>query len=135
MDIQGTELGSLPSVRSAATVMREIVFNNRNFLSASLICAGWDPYEGYQIYSVNQTGFINEGDYQAGGSGSTYIKGYMDANYDKKMSKAACTEFLKNCVSLACLTDGSSGGCIRMVDISEEKVTRTFHDYTEMTFK
>ena len=33
--------------------MREIIFSNRNYLSASMICSGWDPYEGYQIYSVN----------------------------------------------------------------------------------
>ena len=115
--------------------MREIVFNNRNMLSASLICSGWDPYEGYQIYSVNQTGFMKESDYATGGSGSTYIQGYMDMNYNKNMSKAACTEFLKNCISLACYRDGSSGGCIRFVDISADKVTRAFHDYSEFTYK
>merc|ERR1711971_35370 len=33
---------------------------NAGRLSASMICSGWDPYKGYQIYSVNQTGFKKE---------------------------------------------------------------------------
>ena len=57
VDVQANELGDFPPVKSAAGIMREIIFNNRNSLSASMICSGWDPYEGYQIYSVNQTGF------------------------------------------------------------------------------
>ena len=53
VDVQANELGSLPPVKSAAGIMREIIFSNRNYLSAIMICSGWDPYEGYQIYSVN----------------------------------------------------------------------------------
>ena len=47
VDIQATELGNFPPVKSAACIMREIIFGNRNSLSASMICSGWDPYEGY----------------------------------------------------------------------------------------
>jgi len=50
----------------------------------------------------------------------------MDANYDEKFSKAQCTEFLKTCISLACYRDGSSGGCIRMIDITKDGIERTF---------
>ena len=57
IDIQANELGNFPPVESAAAVMREIIYNNAGRLSASMICSGWDPYKGYQIYSVNQTGF------------------------------------------------------------------------------
>ena len=32
-----------------------------------------------------------------GGSGSTYIYGYCDANFKKGMSKEECKEFVKNC--------------------------------------
>ena len=42
-----TELGRLPPVESAASVMREIIYSNKNALSASMICSGWDPYKGY----------------------------------------------------------------------------------------
>jgi|TARA_B110000305_G_C19192114_1_gene517078 20S proteasome subunit beta 1 len=53
IDIQALELGNFPPVESAAGIMREIIFNNRNSLSASMICSGWDPYKGFQIYAVN----------------------------------------------------------------------------------
>ena len=81
------ELGDLPPVEAAASVMREIIYSNAGSLSASMICSGWDPYKGYQIYSVNQTGFFNEEDYALSGSGSTFIWGYFDANYKPDMGK------------------------------------------------
>ena len=41
------ELGNYPPVESAASIMREIIYTNKNALSASMICSGWDPYKGY----------------------------------------------------------------------------------------
>ena len=32
-----------------------------------------------------------------GGSGSTYLYGYCDANFKEGMSKEQCQEFVKNC--------------------------------------
>jgi len=135
IDIQANELGSFPPVKSAANIMREIIFGNRNSLSASMICSGWDPYEGFQIYAVNQTGFKNEGDYAVSGSGSVFIMGYMDAHYKPDMSKAEVKEFLKNCISLACFRDGSSGGCIRVLDITESGTNREFFPYSSFNIK
>ena len=135
IDIQANELGNLPPVKSAASIMREIIFGNRNRLSASMICSGWDPYEGYQIYAVNQTGFKNEGDFAVSGSGSVFIMGFLDANYKPNMSKTEVKEFLKSCISLACYRDGSSGGCIRLLDITEAGTTREFHPYSSFLIK
>ena len=47
IDVQAQDLQSLPPVESAATIMREIIYNNAGRLSASMICSGWDPYKGY----------------------------------------------------------------------------------------
>ena len=47
IDNQATELGGFPPVESAASVMREIIYNNAGSLSASMICSGWDPYKGF----------------------------------------------------------------------------------------
>jgi 20S proteasome subunit beta 1 len=88
MDIQANDLGGYPYVESAASVMREIIYNNAGKLSASMICSGWDPYKGYQIYSVNQTGYFKEGDWAMSGSGSTFIWGYFDANFKPDMDLA-----------------------------------------------
>ena len=135
LEVQAQELGSLPPVKSAAGIMREIIFNNRNYLSASMICSGWDPYEGYQIYKVNQTGFKTAGDFAASGSGSVFIKGYIDAHYKPNMTRDMVKEFLKSAISLACYRDGSSGGCIRLLDITKDKVTREFHPYSQFVIK
>jgi len=86
VDTQANELGGLPPVESAANIMRSIIYSNAGSLSASMICSGWDPYKGYQIYSVNQTGFHQEGDWAMSGSGSTFIYGYFDANYNPNMT-------------------------------------------------
>ena len=59
-----------------------------------MICSGWDPYKGYQIYSVNQTGFFTEADWALSGSGSTFIWGYFDANFRSNMKKEEAIEFV-----------------------------------------
>ena len=48
-----------------------------------------------------------------GGSGSTFLYGYVDAHYKKGMSKEECMELARNAVTLAINRDGSSGGCVR----------------------
>ena len=135
LDVQAQELGGLPPVKSAAGIMREIIFANRQYLSASMICSGWDPYDGFQIYKVNQTGFKSEGNYAVSGSGSGYIMGFIDANYKPDMSKQAIKDFLKSCISLACFRDSSSGGCIRLLDITKDKCEREFHPYSNFIIK
>ena len=131
MDIQANELGNLPAVESAATVMREIIYSNKNNLSAAMICSGWDPYKGYQIYQVNSTGFMETGNWALGGSGGTFIWGYVDANYRENMTKHETKEFIKSCIALAAYRDSSSGGIIRMVDITKDGITRDYVPYDE----
>ena len=135
MDIQGNDLGGFPYVESAASVMREIIYNNAGKLSASMICSGWDPYKGYQIYSVNQTGYFKEGDWAMSGSGSTFIWGYFDANYKPDMELNEAMEFIKSAISLACFRDDSSGGIIRMVNITKDKVERHYFPYQDFKIK
>lgn len=44
-------------------------------------------------------------------------------------------EFVKSAVSLACYRDGSSGGCIRMVNITQDKVERHYFPYQDFKIK
>jgi 20S proteasome subunit beta 1 len=135
IDIQAIELGNFPPVESAAKIMKQIIYSNAGRLGASMMCSGWDPYKGYQIYSVNQTGFFTEGDFAMSGSGTVFIKGYFDANYNKNMSLEQAKEFLKSCISLACYRDSSSGGVIRLMSITEAAVERFFIPYQEFSIK
>ena len=135
IDVQATELGNYPPVESAAAVMRQIIYSNAGRLSASMICSGWDPYKGYQIYNVNQTGFLQQGDWAMSGSGSTFIYGYFDANFKPDMTLEAAKEFIKSAISLAAYRDGSSGGVIRMISITKDKCERDFIPYQDFKIK
>ena len=53
----------------------------------------------------------------------------MDANYREDFTKTEVIDFLKTCISLACYRDGSSGGCIRMLNITKDGIERTFTPY------
>eukprot|EP00168_Porphyra_purpurea_P012495 TRINITY_DN329_c0_g2_i6.p3 TRINITY_DN329_c0_g2~~TRINITY_DN329_c0_g2_i6.p3 ORF type:complete len:144 (-),score=20.53 TRINITY_DN329_c0_g2_i6:169-600(-) len=61
-----------------------------------------------------------------GGSGSTYIYGYCDANYKEGMTKEECQAFVKNALALAMSRDGSSGGVIRLVTVDKDGSDRKF---------
>jgi hypothetical protein len=49
----------------------------------------------------------------AGGSGSSYIYGFVDANFRPGMSRDECLAFVRAALSHAMARDGSSGACVR----------------------
>jgi len=51
------------------------------------------------------------------------------------MTKDEAVDFLKSAVALACYRDGSSGGIIRMIDLTAEKVERTYVPYQDFKIK
>lgn len=100
-----------------------------------MICSGWDPYKGYQIYQVNSSGYFETGNWALSGSGGTFIWGYIDANYRENMTAHECAEFIKSCIALACYRDSSSGGIIRLLTIKEDGIERVYHPYPEFKIK
>jgi 20S proteasome subunit beta 1 len=76
--------------------MRKICYNNKDRMMAGMICGGWDPYEGGQVYEVPLGGTIMQQKFALGGSGSSYIYGLVDATYKEGMSKEECKTFVKN---------------------------------------
>ena len=91
-----------------------------------MICSGWDPYLGAQIYKVNSSGFIESCDIAMSGSGSIFIQSYADTNYKPGFTKAEAERFLLAAVSLAIYRDSSSGGCIRLMDITKDGTQRKY---------
>ena len=74
----------------------------------------------YEIFCINLRyfkipigGALMRQSVSIGGSGSTFLYGYIDAHYKKGMGKEECMELAKNAVTLAINRDGSSGGCVR----------------------
>jgi len=49
----------------------------------------------FQVYSIPLGGMCVRQSCAIGGSGSTYIYGFVDANFKKNMTKQECMEFVK----------------------------------------
>ncbi|KAJ5070327.1 proteasome subunit beta [Anaeramoeba ignava] len=124
LNILSTEQGKPPTVKMAANLFRQFCYVYKNYLLASIICAGYDETDGPSIYSIPLGGAIIKQPYAIGGSGSTYLYGYCDANFKEDMTKEECVSFVTNAVGLAIARDGSSGGIIRYAIIDSDGVER-----------
>ena len=89
-----------------------------------MIIAGYDQRHGGQVYSIPLGGSLHKQSYAIGGSGSTYIYGYCDANWKEGMSEAEAVAFVKGALREAIKWDGSSGGVIRMVVLTAKGAVR-----------
>ncbi|KAF7987927.1 hypothetical protein HCN44_003790 [Aphidius gifuensis] len=118
------ELGTQPLVETAANVFREMCYNYRDSLMAGILVAGWDKRKGGQVYSIPIGGMCVRQPISIGGSGSSYIYGFVDANYKPGMTKEQTVELVQNSLALAMSRDGSSGGVIRVGIITEKGVER-----------
>lgn len=105
------------------------LLSNDSTLSASLICAGYDHELGRGvIYSIAPGGTVFEEQmWAAGGSGSTYVLGYLDSCFSKEKSSGKTVipteedalDVVYNALCLAMDRDGSSGGFVRMYVIDK----------------
>jgi 20S proteasome subunit beta 1 len=89
-----------------------------------MIIAGYDARHGGQVYSIPLGGSLHKQSYAIGGSGSTYIYGFCDANWREDMSEADGIGFVKQALQEAIKWDGSSGGVIRMVVLTAKGAQR-----------
>src|SRR5690606_30115483 len=96
-----------PTVRIAASLFQELCYSNKNALSAGIIIAGWDKTKGGEVYSIPLGGSLHKQSYAIGGSGSTYIYGYCDANWKDDMTEEEAISFVKGALAEAIKWDGS----------------------------
>jgi len=124
LEFHEVELGEAPEVKAAATVFQNLCYNYRDQLVAGIICAGWDRRNGGQVYSIPLGGMCVRMPFATGGSGSTYVFGFVDSHFKKGMNKEECVEFVSKTLALAMNRDGSSGGVIRLGIITEKGMER-----------
>ena len=132
LQIHAMEHGEPPEVKTAATLFKQLCYDNKSQLQAGIIVAGWDHHQGGTVYSIPLGGSLHQQSYAIGGSGSSYIYGFCDTNFKPNMTKDECVEFVKKAISLAMARDGSSGGVIRLAVIEETGVERLV--FTESEF-
>ena len=78
------ETNKLPHVKTAARMFQKENYEHQ--LETGYIVAGWDPYNGPSVWSVNLGGATLQREFVMGGSGSGFIYGYADANFKSGMS-------------------------------------------------
>jgi 20S proteasome subunit beta 1 len=96
LQMHSTELGELPQVKTAAKLFSTMIYNNKNNLMASILVAGWDPIHEGSVHVVGLDGSHVELPFAIGGSGSSYIYGFTDANYKEDMSEDECKKFVSS---------------------------------------
>jgi len=124
LGFHGMELGEEPPVEVGANVFKELCYNYRDSLMAGILVAGWDKKKGGQIYSIPIGGMCVRQSVSIGGSGSSYVYGYVDANYRRGMTQEECAKFVTNTLALAMSRDGSSGGVVRLGLITGKGIER-----------
>ena len=96
LDMYAVESDSPPQTKVAANLFQEIVYQNKDRLSAGIIVAGWHKKDGGRVFNVPLGGGVFEQPWAIGGSGSTYIYGYCDATWKAGWGKHQTIEFVKN---------------------------------------
>jgi 20S proteasome subunit beta 1 len=123
-----------PKVQNWAQVLREYCYRD-NSISAGFICCGWDNWEGGQIYSISQGGFVINQPISIMGSGSIFIQGFCDSYFKLKFNEFQSKKFLIKALSLAIFRDGSSGGFIRLAKITKKGIERLVYNGIKSFYK
>lgn len=120
------ETGRAPTVKTAAHLMRRLCYENKDNLQAGVIVGGWDPVAGGSVYNIPLGGTCIEMPFAIGGSGSTYIYGLADSEFREGMGREEALALVKTAISHAMARDGSSGGIIRTVTVTETENAREY---------
>lgn len=132
------ETGSPARVKTAAHLLRRLVYQNKNNLSAGCIVAGWDPVDGGSVFNITMGGSMLRVPFAIGGSGSSYVYGMMDAKFHAlggaALDKDEGLTLVKQVVAHAMARDGGSGGCIRTVTLTQDGNEYSFTPGNELPF-
>jgi 20S proteasome subunit beta 1 len=126
--------GAPVTVASAAALFQRLCYQNRWNIQAGIIVAGWDPVNGGTVYNIPLGGASLKHHYAVGGSGSTYLYGWLDENFKVGMTKDQCVNFVRRAVAHAYARDGSSGGLIRTMSLSAEGAEHTTTSWTNAPY-
>lgn len=89
------QTGEEPLVSEAAAEIQNYCFNYRDQLLAGIIVAGWDKQNGGQVYQIPLGGMCIRKSYGIGGSGSSYVHGFLREFYREGMTRQETVEFVK----------------------------------------
>lgn len=85
-----------PTVHTVAHMFSNMVYQNKDALSAGIIVAGWDKQAGPCVYNIPLGGGLFKADWAIGGSGSSYIYGYCDSTWQPGWGQEQTIDFVRN---------------------------------------
>lgn len=104
LNLHKIEINERPSVTTAATMLRDLIYGNKDRLMAGMICGGWDPVNGGSVYEVCAfSGSLVKQKWSIGGSGSSFIYGLVDSTYKEGMSRVPKIFLIKPRQRSSCL--------------------------------
>lgn len=89
------QTGEEPRVEEASSEFRNYCYNYRDSLVAGIIVAGWDKELGGQVYSIPLGGMCVRQSCTIGGSGSSYVYGFIREFFRENMEQAECIDFVR----------------------------------------
>ena len=121
LNMHAMEMGDVHELK-LETVVRlfsTICYNNKNFISAAFIVSN-----GREIYTLTAGGaYIKNDLFSSKGSGSGFIEGFLKDRLMPNMNFYETREAAVKALALAILSDGSSGGNMRLVDVKSNGVS------------
>jgi len=127
LDQHTIQLGRPSTVKTAANLVKDLSYQNKSFLETGLIVAGWDKYDGGCVYGIPLGGTMLRLPFATGGSGSSYLYGFLDQAWKPDMTHKEAEDLVVKSIALAIARDGASGGVVRTVTVNEQGVQRKFH--------
>jgi proteasome beta subunit len=117
------DVGRKISVRAAAKLMANILFNRRYApLYTQTIVGGLDE-EGASLYVLDVLGSLIPDKYAAVGSGTEVAIGVIEEAYKETMNCAEAKELIKRAIKAAINRDAMSGDGIDFLIVTKEGVT------------
>ncbi|MCA9459213.1 MAG: hypothetical protein KC589_03665 [Nanoarchaeota archaeon] len=89
----------------------------------SIILGGYDEKKGFSLYNLSPDGTITAHDgYIADGSGSVYVKGVLDIDYNENMSEKEAIALVEKCFKASFKNDIYSGGGFIVKIVTEDGI-------------
>lgn len=117
------DVGRSISVRAAAKLMSNILFNRRMAPLITQTIVGGIDAEGPSLWVLDVLGSVLPDDYAVVGSGTEIAIGVLEEGYNKKMKVAEAKELVTRAIKSAISRDAMSGDGIDFLMITKDGVT------------
>ncbi len=107
------------SVKGASTLLANVLSNYKFYpFFVQLILGGYDNEP--RLFSLDMAGGVTSDKYVSTGSGSPYVYGLLETEYNEEMTIKDALKFAAKCITAASKRDIASGNGVTMAVITKE---------------